>query len=1471
MRNITDQLATNLRRYADGVYGILPLACMIMFATMLTNTSYGQAEIRAAKNVVSVSPAASGITDNVDITFQIVVKNTGTSPLESITLTDDLSDDAHLGGAHVGIAEEGLPTIVSATFPMTPTLNADYTGSGGETNIFTGMDGTMNPGDSIIVQFTSEVNPSLADDASMLFNQAMAVGTNEGATVDDLSDNDTISVTNINDLTPVLPCFSNCEIQAKEQINVSVDPITCEAEVTASMAGVNVKPYCNAYYTVTLYDVDGNELPDAMVDASYIGQNMTMKITEPECGNVSWGMALIEDKVAPVLTCEDVTLSCAGYGDIPPPTVEDLCANSDYILIDEVHENLDCDPDYIGTITRTYIAEDSSGNQSAPCTQTVYLERVMIGTIFPPAPMLFPINNLVCGDNFQLDENGNPHPNVTGVPTTITGAALYPMNNEIYCNGFSDYEDQVISVDGCITKIMRTFTIGEWHCNSTNTVPIVQMIDIVDENAPNMVAPADITVSTATFSCSASVVLPAVTVSDDCNEPIDVDVEYPGGFLDNQNGGLVVLPVGEHLIKYTAYDECLNSADAFMNVTVVDQSDPIAICDNHDVVAIGIDGYGAVTATGIDDGSFDECGEVSLAIAILNEPGFADGSAFREKIEFGCDDIGTTVMVALRVTDQGGNSNMCMVSVDIQDKVDAFISCPPNVVIDCETPYDLEDLSEFGVPTLTDNCNNTEWDEEVTTDLNTCGQGTITRHFTVLDNAARSCTQTITIVNNAAPFTENDIDWPENYTAPNACTEVNHTPEFLTNIHPDFGFPVIDDNTTCRQTAMDYTDEEFVGGGGACRTIYRKWVVIDWCSQLSTGGFATYEHTQIITLDNATAPEITSSEDAIMVESYAADCGSVPVQDLVVTANDDCTPDANLLYSYSIDLDNDGIFDMNNIQGADASGLYPLGSHRVLFTVRDGCGNEAYSERAFSIVNLKTPTPYCFDTLYVDLTPMDLDNDGTPDAEMAVLPVSTFDAGTYHDCGYDFTLSFSEDVNDTELTVDCDDVGFVEVQLWATDENGNADYCVTWLGVQDNNGINVCNSSPQMATVSGTIYTESLEEVSDARVGLNSADVIFEMTSELGEYAFEDRAVGYEYEVRPYKNDDVTNGVSTLDVVLIQRHILGLSSLETPYQLIAADINNNESISASDVVALRKVVLGIADKFPNDNTSWRFVDAQYEFLDNEDPWYGNIAEEYEIASLNEDMSIDFIGVKVGDVNGSVAANANSVSTEERSSQKWNINILDREVKIGELLEIEVKSGDVTELLGWQQSWSLQNMNYVGIVPAAMEISDRNINVLNDRVNISYTKADGISCAENELLYVLTLQARKAGKLSELLSIADRGIKAEAYNTQLDIQSINIRWEESEIAQVENTFELLQNEPNPWKEMTNIAFSIPQAGQVKIVVKDISGKTLLSRSSHREAGKHNFTLTNDMLRYSGVLLYEIHFADQVKTNKMILMD
>jgi len=129
------------------------------------------------------------------------------------------------------------------------------------------------------------------------------------------------------------------------------------------------------------------------------------------------------------------------------------------------------------------------------------------------------------------------------------------------------------------------------------------------------------------------------------------------------------------------------------------------------------------------------------------------------------------------------------------------------------------------------------------------------------------------------------------------------------------------------------------------------------------------------------------------------------------------------------------------------------------------------------------------------------------------------------------------------------------------------------------------------------------------------------------------------FKITPTKNDNPLNGVTTYDLVLISKHILGILPLNSPYKMIAADANKSSSISTNDVVALRRLILGI-DSVLSGNTSWRFVDKAFVFPNLINPFQTAFPEDIRNVdkSASNHPSRDFVAIKVGDVNNTAIAN-----------------------------------------------------------------------------------------------------------------------------------------------------------------------------------------------------------------------------------------
>lgn len=119
---------------------------------------------------------------------------------------------------------------------------------------------------------------------------------------------------------------------------------------------------------------------------------------------------------------------------------------------------------------------------------------------------------------------------------------------------------------------MRIWTVYEAWCTSGVIRQDTQTIIIADLEAPSFTCPQNITVSAGHGQCEGFAQFPALTgMTDDCSTKLTVDIKYPGGFIDNYNGGSAYLPVGVHAVKYLVYDECLNVDSCTFYVTVEDK------------------------------------------------------------------------------------------------------------------------------------------------------------------------------------------------------------------------------------------------------------------------------------------------------------------------------------------------------------------------------------------------------------------------------------------------------------------------------------------------------------------------------------------------------------------------------------------------------------------------------------------------------------------------------------------------------------------------------------------------------------------------------------------------------------------------------------------------------------------------------------------------------------------------------------
>jgi hypothetical protein len=1315
------------------------------------------------------------------------------------------------------------------------------------------------------------------------------------------------------------------QMSCNNNINISVGP-DCMSEITPDMI-LEGNQGCEDDYEVQIMSNIGQNLGNTTTVAM-LGNTYNVRVYHLPTNNYCWGTITVEDKANPIFVCPvtPIQIECfANFDAVPAPVATDNCdPNPSVTQISEaINDNDPCTPT---TITRIFTAIDISGNQSENCEQII--ELVAPAAPDFPEDITFTCEQYAAFPN--ITAAAALHPGISDsdisdadidvagtTPNGIllnTGAGLPDIAAGIYCPyGFTSNDD-TLATCGNNFKIIRTFTVLNWCTNALVTADIngddnVQIIKIDDNIAPTLER-EDFVVSANVFGfspqpCRSTDFLFPATIMDNCNDVTSIQIFTPIGEANyingsnGANGGQIPAPgleLGFHTIIYTATDACGNTGSIDVTIEVRDLQSPTPVCDQLTTTVLGSNGLSTVNATTFDDGSNDNCGIDIMDVRRMNDPcNIAGNTTFGPSVTFCCADVAQSpIMVEFRVIDYFGNANSCMVEVLVEDNIaPALTFCPANQAITCDVYSDniqgqldlgnASVLDQFGSATYTDACIPT-MTTGYSVNVDNCGNGSITRIFNATDafgNVAPQCTQTIS-VSHVSDFV---VEFPADV---DLVCEAGQNPQ----TDGDFGEPTIyfDD---CEMVAVSQDDQVFTVTDDACYAIYRTWTAINWCvfddfgfdavsenpeadlpggsldpdgdkdqrtykDGLNIGNYPNassdgyIQHTQIITVTDNLAPVITNpgTQDVCITENECMTTVNLPVGMAM-----DCSP--NVTFTATSDF-GVGFGPFINI----AAGIY-----NVTYTASDNCGNSSSVEFQVTVTDCKAPTPYCIGGLIVELSPIDTDGDGDPDAGEVELWANDFDAGSFDNCS-DVQVSFTQDVNVISRTYTCDSIGTLPVYLWITDDTGNQDVCLTTVLIESVD--NVCGEANP--SIAGYIEREDGEGVLLSEVMISGNGSNMDMSNDVGFFEVEDLESGYDYTVVPSKNDDHDLGVSTIDLVFIRRHILNEELLDSPYKIIAADANNNQNVTTADVVEIKRLILTSITEYTN-NTSWRFVDKYFEFPNPLNPWETDIPEFHSYNNLETPVyAADFVGIKVGDVNNSGVINLTSDSGDERSGETLVLVTDDRKVKAGETFTVPVSLSQDADILGmqWTLDFDKNALEFIEIqADRYLENTDFGLSLLPlGAINHSFVNQTGTKLDKESLLFSLTFTAQKDGQLSDWLNIGSTHLKSEAYLSRTEFAEVILDFNNTYELDSQDATILFQNSPNPFTHGTEIAFYLPQSQSATLTIFDATGKELWSANSEYAAGRNTLQITENQLNATGILYYRIETGDEVLTRKMI---
>ncbi len=693
-------------------------------------------------------------------------------------------------------------------------------------------------------------------------------------------------------------------------INYSVDP-SCKVDLLYDVIYEYNMIACTYQYDIILRDQGGIEIPDEEF-IQHIGQRIQYDICFIPQDFCCTADILLEDKQAPIIQCEDYTFDCFDQISSYRPIVNNECREIDWKItkVDEIHY---CDEGEIITdLIYSYTAVDIAGNASEPCIQTLSYRRPDLTELVDADRITFPKDTIIDCSLFNAKYPDLGAPMIDGVRLDTIG--------DNHCHLKLSHEDVVLLDQGCYRKILRRWKISDGLCyDIDNSVSFPQLIEFRDTTAPHihLTRPA-LTVRTNSYECAAQILLPAPDVYDDCSDDIKITHHSLNKAVKIEQG-VATLEPGVHEIVYTAYDECLNASSDTMVVKVIDEQVPTAVCLEHTVISLS-GAQARLYAADLDVDSYDVCGPLRFEVRKMEVSCTDQDTILADFVDFCCAEVGSEVMVVLRVYDGFDNWSECMVVVDVQNKQLPVLTCPETRYVTCDTDIYSSDWDAlFGAPAIdgvelgTDPdphhsvpaCEDYIIDQRIDEALNECGLGILYRHIYLQDAAGQtidSCVQEIHVSSTIA-FEDYYIEWPAETVQVYGCEETDRLPEIT-------GIPWIEDGI-CELIGTSYSDEIYYVENsieaGICHKVLRTWEVIDWCNKDSYDHARYYDQWIKVYEDTISHAAVSGTvyqgySDTPMSDVLISFSSSTLGHDIMTDASGSWTADAISASGYTVGL-----------------------------------------------------------------------------------------------------------------------------------------------------------------------------------------------------------------------------------------------------------------------------------------------------------------------------------------------------------------------------------------------------------------------------------------------------------------------------------------------------------------------------------------------------------------------------------------
>jgi hypothetical protein len=636
--------------------------------------------------------------------------------------------------------------------------------------------------------------------------------------------------------------------------------------------------------------------------------------------------------------------------------------------------------------------------------------------------------------------------------------------------------------------------------------------------------------------------------------------------------------------------------------------------------------------------------------------------------------------------------------------------------------------------------------------------------------------------------------------------------------------------------------------------------------------------TRLVKVLDKTAPTSTAPADIAICDGTAADTDSDNCEfgfSRTIAGTDNCGTTASgssLVYTWSIVNTATNATVVSGTGSTVSRNNLAFGTYKVTYRVADLCGNIS-NEYTFNVSGADCKAPQILVHDKIVALAGQTGNRATGMAQLLYIDIRN---NIFDNCAGDLTnsnkivmelvlageaaspLTPRSTEPNTSIMLSCANLPEAKVRVWAVDGSGNWNFATSTITVQDNDGI--CSARPVIA---GTIGTEAGAPVKDVVVSANANGIVAASASSVaaGTYQVTGLTAGTNYQVRAAKtmDNDKKNGVTTLDIALISKHLLAETELNSAYKIIAADVDKNGEVDATDMLHIRRFILSVTSNLPA-GSAWRFVDKSYAFRNAANPLGEDFPEVVSLANVPVGTNAaNFTAVKLGDVNNSFDA------TTVRGSRVLALSTEDMNVVAGNEYTVAIAAENMNAA-AFQGTFSFDGAKVKAVKAGTLNnVSDNNFNMTANAVATSWNGKSEASATVANITFVAT----KSGKLSEMLTVNSALTMAEGYDAVGNAMNVTLKFSNGKVAGGE--FALYQNTPNPVATSTKIGFNLPKDGQAKLTIYTAEGKVLSVTNNNYKAGYNEVTVNKSDLNASGMLYYRLDTQDNSSTRKMIVIE